>query len=37
MKKILQNNNLINIEKGISGIRETNVPLTKFICPSTLI
>lgn len=29
--------NLINIEKGISGIRETNVPLTKFICPSTLI
>ena len=30
-------NNLINIEKGISGIRETNVPLTKFICPSTLI
>ena len=28
--------NLINVEKGMSGIRATNVPLTKFICPSTL-
>lgn len=28
--------NFINIEKGMSGIRETNVPLTKFVCPSTL-
>ena len=28
--------NFINVEKGMSGIRETNVPLTKFICPSTL-
>ena len=27
----------INIEKGINGIRETNVPLTKFVCPSTLV
>lgn len=29
--------NLINVEKGISGIRETNVPLTKFVCPSTIV
>lgn len=29
--------NLINIEKGISGIRSTNVSLTKFVCPSTLV
>lgn len=28
--------NFINVEKGMSGIRETNVPLTKFVCPSTL-
>jgi hydroxyacylglutathione hydrolase len=28
--------NIINIEKGMSGIRETNIPLTKFVCPSTL-
>jgi hydroxyacylglutathione hydrolase len=28
--------NFINIEKGMSGIRETSVPLTKFVCPSTL-
>lgn len=27
----------INIEKGISGIRETNVVLTKFVCPTTLL
>jgi hydroxyacylglutathione hydrolase len=26
--------NLINVEKGMSGIRNTNVPLTKFVCPS---
>jgi hydroxyacylglutathione hydrolase len=25
-----------NVEKGISGIRTTNVPLTAFVCPSTL-
>jgi len=25
-----------NVEKGISGIRNTNVPLTIFVCPSTL-
>ena len=25
-----------NIEKGISGIRTTNVPLTLFVCPTTL-
>jgi glyoxylase-like metal-dependent hydrolase (beta-lactamase superfamily II)/rhodanese-related sulfurtransferase len=28
--------NLINVEKGISGIRNTNVKLTHFVCPSTL-
>ena len=28
--------NMINVEKGMSGIRETSVPLTKFVCPSTL-
>ena len=27
----------INIEKGMSGIRNTNIELTKFVCPSTLI
>jgi hydroxyacylglutathione hydrolase len=26
--------NMINVEKGMSGIRNTNVPLTKFSCPS---
>ena len=25
-----------NIEKGISGIKNTNVPMTVFVCPSTL-
>lgn len=28
--------NMINVEKGIAGIRTTNVPLTTFVCPSTL-
>ncbi|HLF52403.1 MBL fold metallo-hydrolase [Flavobacterium sp.] len=28
--------NLINVEKGISGIRNTAVPMTHFVCPSTL-
>ena len=28
--------NFINIEKGINGIRTTNVPITNFVCPSTL-
>ncbi len=28
--------NLINVEKGIGGIRNTTVPLTHFVCPSTL-
>lgn len=28
--------NLVNVEKGISGIRQTNVSLTKFVCTSTL-
>jgi glyoxylase-like metal-dependent hydrolase (beta-lactamase superfamily II)/rhodanese-related sulfurtransferase len=28
--------NLINVEKGMSGIRNTTVPLTHFVCPSTL-
>ena len=27
--------NLINVEKGISGIRSAGVALTQFICPST--
>ncbi len=28
--------NLINVEKGISGIRNTAVKLTHFVCPSTI-
>ena len=28
--------NMINIEKGMKGILETNVAVTKFVCPSTL-
>ncbi|MCG2612328.1 MBL fold metallo-hydrolase [Flavobacterium sp. SM15] len=28
--------NMINVEKGIAGIRNAGVPLTKFVCPSTL-
>jgi len=28
--------NMINVEKGIAGIRNTNVGLTHFVCPSTL-
>jgi hydroxyacylglutathione hydrolase len=28
--------NLINVEKGISGIRTTSVPMTHFVCPTTL-
>ncbi len=27
--------NIINIEKGMSGIRQTNVKLSTFVCPST--
>ncbi len=27
--------NLINVEKGISGIRSAGVALTQFVCPST--
>lgn len=27
--------NLINVEKGMSGIKQTNVSCTKFVCPST--
>ncbi|WP_442787222.1 MBL fold metallo-hydrolase [Flavobacterium suncheonense] len=27
--------NMINVEKGIAGIRNAGVPLTKFVCPST--
>lgn len=26
--------NLINVEKGMNGIKNTNVPITKFVCPS---
>ena len=28
--------NLINVEKGISGIRQAGVPLTDYVCPTTL-
>ncbi len=28
--------NMINVEKGMSGIRNTAIPLTNFVCPSTL-
>ncbi len=28
--------NMINVEKGMSGIRNTNIPLTNYVCPSTL-
>ncbi|MEW5677140.1 MBL fold metallo-hydrolase [Flavobacterium enshiense] len=28
--------NMINVEKGIAGIRNAGVPLTNFVCPSTL-
>lgn len=27
--------NMINVEKGIAGIRKTSMPLTAFVCPST--
>ncbi len=28
--------NLVNIEKGFGGIKETSVPVTEYVCPSTL-
>ncbi|SCY93045.1 MBL fold metallo-hydrolase [Flavobacterium caeni] len=28
--------NMVNVEKGIAGIRQTSVGLTHFVCPSTL-
>ncbi len=28
--------NLVNVEKGINGIRNAGIPLTQFVCPSTL-
>lgn len=28
--------NLVNIEKGFGGIKETDVPVTEYVCPSTL-
>ncbi len=28
--------NMINVEKGMSGIRKTNIALSNFVCPSTL-
>lgn len=28
--------NFINVEKGITGIRQAGVPLTDYVCPSTL-
>lgn len=27
--------NLVNVEKGINGIKNTTVPLSNFVCPST--
>jgi len=27
--------NLINIEKGMNGIKQTSIPCTQFVCPST--
>jgi rhodanese-related sulfurtransferase len=29
--------NMINVEKGMAGIRNTNIGLTHFVCPSTLL
>lgn len=28
--------NMINVEKGMAGIRNTDIPLTNYVCPSTL-
>lgn len=28
--------NMINVEKGMAGIRNTTTPITKFVCPTTL-
>ncbi|MFT5229025.1 MAG: hydroxyacylglutathione hydrolase [Glaciecola sp.] len=28
--------NLVNIEKGFAGIKETGIPVTEFVCPTTL-
>lgn len=28
--------NMINVEKGMGGIKNTSIELTKFVCPSTL-
>jgi len=28
--------NLINVEKGFAGIRNTAIKTTQFVCPSTL-
>ena len=28
--------NMINVEKGMAGIRNTAIPLTNYVCPSTL-
>ena len=27
--------NIINVEKGMNGIKQTTVPITNFVCPST--
>jgi len=40
MGSILKRNGIhsfTNIEKGMAGIRQTKLPLTHFVCPSTLI
>ncbi len=30
------NHNLINVEKGMSGIRNTSIQLSNFVCPTTI-
>ena len=37
---ILKNNgytNLINIEGGLDAIRETEIPLSEYVCPTTIL
>ena len=28
--------NIVDVQKGFSGIKETNIPLTDYVCPSTM-
>lgn len=30
-------NNIVNIEGGIEGIRETEIPLSEYVCPTTIL